>query len=63
METVISHYETWLFEVLFSPVLLPWLIEKFRLWNKVNKDKNKNIIWIIHSETFLEFHEDYFRDQ
>ena len=48
---------------IFLPVFLPWLIEKFRLRNKVKKAKNKKIIWVMHSETFLEFHEDYFCDQ
>ena len=43
METVISHSETWLAEVLFYPVVLPWFIEKFRSWNKVKKDKNKKV--------------------
>ena len=43
MKTVISHSETWLVESLFYPVVLPWFIEKFRSWNKVNKDKNKKV--------------------
>ena len=65
MKTVISHSEKWLVKaVLFYLVLLPCLIEKFRLCNKIKKDRNKNkkIIWVIHSESFLEFHEDYFCD-
>ena len=44
-------------------ILLPWLTVKFRLWNKVKKDSNKNLILLIRSETFLEFLEDYFCDQ
>ena len=36
-----SYSETWLVQVLFYLVLLRWLIEKFRLWNKVEMDKNK----------------------
>ena len=43
--------------------ILPWLIEKFRLWNNVKKGMKKKIIILIHSEVFLEFHEDYFCDQ
>ena len=40
---MISHSGTWLVEVLFYQVLLPWLIGKFRLWNNVEKDKSKKV--------------------
>ena len=63
MKTVISHSETWLVEALFYPVVLPWFIEKFRSWNKVNKDKNKKVNQIKLLQIFLESLEDYFCDQ